>query len=67
MQVKEVSKKTEKRVLSANITTPSFDRTPITQNPELDEKRDYFSVVLFIGLAIFCATIFYISLKSLML
>ena len=67
MQIKERIKQEEKRVLSTKISTPAFETShPYLQSKE-EEQRDYLSIVLFIGLAIFCVTVFYISLKSLML
>lgn len=65
MQVKDRLKQEEKRVLSTRITPPSFER--IAKVSDQEERKDYFSMALFIGLAIFCMMVFYISLKSLML
>ena len=67
MQVKTRIQQESKPSLSHKMTAPQFEATPIYKNTEVEEQKDYLSITLFIGLAIFCATIFYISLKSLML
>lgn len=67
MQVKTRIQQENKPSLSHKMTTPSFEATPIHKNAGIEEQKDYLSMILFIGLAIFCVAIFYISLKSLML